>query len=63
MATFFFQPDDQPCIGELALMPNLGASHFLLNADHNAVYMVYITRRGLWTESRSNTKFSTKGSE
>lgn len=31
-------PDDQPCIGELALMPNLGASHFLLNADHNAVY-------------------------
>ncbi|KAJ7537812.1 hypothetical protein O6H91_11G022600 [Diphasiastrum complanatum] len=32
-------PDDQPCIGELAIIPTmLGASTTLLNADHNAVY-------------------------
>ncbi|KAJ7299898.1 hypothetical protein O6H91_Y121100 [Diphasiastrum complanatum] len=32
-------PDDQPCHGELALLPAmLGASNNLLNADHDAVY-------------------------
>eukprot|EP00249_Psilotum_nudum_P009707 c22108_g1_i1 orf=499-2703(-) len=31
-------PDDQPCIGEIALMPMLGSSHTLLNADHDEVY-------------------------
>lgn len=31
-------PQDEPCVGELALMPMLGASHTLLNADHDAIY-------------------------
>eukprot|EP01018_Ginkgo_biloba_P021028 Gb_41827 [translate_table: standard] len=32
-------PNDQPCLGEIALIPTLmGASDTLLNADHNAVY-------------------------
>ncbi|KAH7446660.1 hypothetical protein KP509_01G067300 [Ceratopteris richardii] len=31
-------PDNQPCLGELALMPTLGESHTLLNADHNKIY-------------------------
>ncbi|KAJ7540403.1 hypothetical protein O6H91_10G013200 [Diphasiastrum complanatum] len=36
---FLHYPDDQPCHGELALLPAmLGASNNLLNADHDAVY-------------------------
>lgn len=32
-------PSDQPCIGEVALIPTImGASDTLLNADHDAVY-------------------------
>lgn len=32
-------PNDQPCIGEIGLFPTyFGASHRLLNADHDAVY-------------------------
>lgn len=31
-------PDNQPCIGELTLMPMFGASHSLLNGDHNKIY-------------------------
>lgn len=31
-------PDNQPCKGEITLMPMLGASHSLLNADHNKIY-------------------------
>jgi acyl-coenzyme A synthetase/AMP-(fatty) acid ligase len=33
------QPDNEPCIGEVALVPiMLGASSTLLNADHDSVY-------------------------
>ncbi|ONK65596.1 uncharacterized protein A4U43_C07F38710 [Asparagus officinalis] len=32
-------PDDQPCVGEVALFPiHMGASQRILNADHNKVY-------------------------
>jgi hypothetical protein len=34
-----WQPDDQPCVGEMGLVPiYLGATNRLLNADHYKVY-------------------------
>lgn len=34
-----WQPDDQPCVGEVGLFPlYFGASERLLNADHYKVY-------------------------
>lgn len=34
-----WQPDDQPCVGEMGLVPAyLGATNRLLNADHYKVY-------------------------
>lgn len=37
--TGFLQPDDQPCTGEVGLLPqHLGATDRLLNANHDEVY-------------------------
>ena len=34
-----WQPDDQPCVGEVGLFPLImGATDWLLNADHEEVY-------------------------
>ncbi|KAM7272694.1 hypothetical protein ACFE04_027357 [Oxalis oulophora] len=39
VSSIFCQPDDQPCIGEVALFPlSLGATNTLLNADHHEIY-------------------------
>lgn len=35
----YMQPDEEPCVGEVALLPGImGATDRLLNADHEEVY-------------------------